>query len=99
VDSRYLKAVPGGTQLMLAIRPRASRSRVIGVFGDRLKVQIAAPPVDGKANEALCDFLAERFGVPRSRVMIAAGETGTKKTVIVLGVDTQVAARCLAVLA
>ena len=82
---------------MLAVRPGASRTQVIGLLGDRLKVHIAAPPVDGKANRALCGFLAQRLGVPRTRVAITAGENGTKKTVVVLGIEPHAAAQCLGV--
>ncbi len=50
------------------------------VVGDRLKVQLTAPPVDGKANEHLIRFMARSFGVKRSAVRITAGETGRDKT-------------------
>jgi uncharacterized protein (TIGR00251 family) len=66
--------------------PRASRERVGPVVGDRLKVQLTAPPVDGAANEALRALLARTLGVARGRVQIVRGETGRKKTVRVEGV-------------
>jgi uncharacterized protein (TIGR00251 family) len=67
--------------------PRASRERLGPVVGDRLKVQLTAPPVDGAANEALRALLARALGVPRARVEILRGETGRKKTVRVRGAD------------
>ena len=67
----------------------------MGVLGDRLKLQIAAPPVDGKANEAVREFLADLLGVPKSRVSIAAGETASQKTIHIDGIEESHAARCL----
>jgi uncharacterized protein (TIGR00251 family) len=64
------------------VQPRASRP----VVGDRLRVAVVAPPVDGKANEAVVRTLAEALGVPRSSVKIVRGETGRRKTVRVHGV-------------
>ena len=63
------------------MQPGAKKSEVSGVHGDALKVRIAAPPVEGKANAALIEFLAEAFGVPKRNVTITRGETGRRKTV------------------
>ena len=63
--------------------PRASRSAVAGVHDDRLKVTLAAPPVDGRANEALVDFLARALQKPKRDVTIVRGEKGRKKTIAV----------------
>jgi uncharacterized protein (TIGR00251 family) len=69
------------------VQPRAAASEVSGVHGDALKVRLSAPPVDGAANEALVDLLAERLGVPRRAVRIVSGATARTKTVEVDGVD------------
>jgi uncharacterized protein (TIGR00251 family) len=61
------------------IQPRAAKNEVVGCFGGRLKIRIAAPPVDGKANRLLIDFLAEMFGVPKRDVVLLAGESGRDK--------------------
>jgi len=92
----WLRATDGGVTLDLAIQPRASRSRVVGEHGDRLKVQIAAPPVDGEANAALVELLADVFEVPRRQIEIAAGATGKRKTVRILGIDAGTIERALA---
>jgi uncharacterized protein (TIGR00251 family) len=68
------------------VQPRASRAVVGPVVGDRLRVAVVAPPVDGKANEAVVRALAEALGVPRGAVEIVRGETGRRKTVRVRGV-------------
>ncbi len=67
--------------------PRASRDRLGPVHGDRLKVQLTAPPVDGAANAALVALLADRLGCARGDVTIVRGETGRKKTLCVRGTD------------
>ena len=66
--------------------PRASQERLGPVLGDRLKVQLTAPPVDGAANEALVALLARALGRRRDQVHIIRGLTGRKKTVRVVGV-------------
>ena len=76
-----------GSDLLLELRvqPRASRSEFAGTFGDRLRVRLQAPPVDGRANAALVDFLADAFGVPRARVTIERGLSGRDKQVRIRG--------------
>jgi uncharacterized protein len=75
--------------------PRARTTEVAGRHGDALKIRLAAPPVDGAANEELIRFLAERLSVPRSAVTIAAGLTGRRKTVKIAGIETADALRTL----
>ena len=67
--------------LTLHVQPGARRTEVAGVHGDALKVRLAAPPVEGKANLALLRFLAEAFGVPPRAVTLVRGETSRQKTV------------------
>jgi uncharacterized protein (TIGR00251 family) len=67
----------------LRVQPRASRDGFAEPMGERLKVRITAPPVDGKANAHLVKFLAKAFGVPRSSVRIVRGQTGREKTVAI----------------
>ncbi len=76
-----------GVVLELLVQPRASRTRAVGEHDGRLKLQLAAPPVDGAANDALIEFLARALGVRRADVTIQRGETGRRKTVRVAGVS------------
>lgn len=71
--------------LELRIQPRAATSGFAGRFGERLRVRLQAPPVDGRANEALIEFLAEVLGVPKSSVVIERGLTGRDKRVRIRG--------------
>ena len=67
--------------IVLHVLPGAVRSEVVGTHRDALKVRLAAPPVDGRANEELIRFLAEQFGVPKRQVEILRGTTGRRKHV------------------
>jgi uncharacterized protein (TIGR00251 family) len=81
--------------LLLHVVPRARVIALAGRHGDALKIRLAAPPVDGAANDELIRFLAERLAVPRSAVTIAAGHTSRRKTVTVTGIETAAALRAL----
>jgi uncharacterized protein (TIGR00251 family) len=72
-----------GNDLLLRVhaQPRASRDEIAGQHGDALKVRVAAPPVDGEANEALRKFLGKQFGVPKSAVTVESGDGSRHKTV------------------
>jgi uncharacterized protein (TIGR00251 family) len=67
--------------LQLRIQPRASRDEIVGPYGGSLKVRITAPPVDGRANVHLVNFLARAFGVSRSAVELLSGGSGRDKRV------------------
>ena len=67
------------------IQPRAARSEVVGRHGGAIRIRVAAPPVDGAANEELVRFLAERLDVPRSTVRVKSGASGRRKTVEISG--------------
>jgi uncharacterized protein (TIGR00251 family) len=77
------------------VQPRASRTEIAGRYGDALKVRLAAPPVDGAANEVLVRFLAERLGVPRSAVRLESGAGGRAKVIAVEGIGLEDAGRRL----
>ena len=72
-----------GTALIidLQVQPGARRDEIVGLHGDRLKLRITAPPLDGRANQQLIEFLASVFGVPRAQVNLMHGQTGRAKTV------------------
>ena len=67
--------------LRVHAQPGAKRTEVVGEHGDALKIRLAAPAVDGKANAELLRYLAEQFGVSRSRVTLVRGDTGREKLV------------------
>ena len=71
--------------LDLHVQPGAARSEFAGMHGERIKVRIAAPAVDDKANTALVEFLAAHYGVPRRSVRIVAGLKSRRKRVVIDG--------------
>ena len=83
----------GTVTFAVRVAPRASRDAIEGEYNGALKVRLTAPPVDDKANAALCRLLAARLNVPVSAVRIVAGEKNRSKRVTVAGVtSTQIAA-------
>ncbi len=76
-----------GWLLELHVQPGAKTTAAVGEHGGRLKLKIAAPPVDNKANAHLLAWLAAQLGVPRSAVRLVRGETSRQKSVLVSGVD------------
>ena len=74
-----------GIRISLHVQPGASKSEWAGIVGDALKLRIAARPVEGEANKAVCKFLADFFAVPKSAVSIIHGLSGRNKTVHVSG--------------
>jgi hypothetical protein len=75
-----------GITFNVKVIPRAKRDEIVGVEGDAVKIRLNAPPVEGRANEALVKFLADIFKIPRSHIEIVRGETSRHKVVRVRGV-------------
>ncbi len=76
-----------GSAFTVHVVPRARKNEIAGRMGDAIKVRLTAPPVEGKANEALIAFLAEQLGVQKSQVEIVAGKTSRNKMVSVVGLS------------
>jgi uncharacterized protein (TIGR00251 family) len=88
----WVESVSQGVLIRLKIQPRASRTQIVGLHGEppRLKIRLAAPPVDGKANDALLAFLKVKLGVTLSQLEIIRGQTSPMKDVLCVGktIDT-----------
>lgn len=78
-----LEAKGTGSEMRVKVVPNASRSRVSGMLGDRLKVQLAAPAEDGRANRALCELISKSLGVKKADVIVTAGHAQPHKTVAI----------------
>jgi uncharacterized protein (TIGR00251 family) len=88
--SNWLRAAGDGRfTLTLHIQPGARKTEIAGQHGDALKIRLAAPPVDGKANEALIKFFADALGLPKSAVTIKSGQTSRRKALEVIGGDAR----------
>jgi len=84
-----------GAQIRVRLRPRAHRDELLGMRDGVLQARVTAPPVDGKANRALCKLIAKRLGVARSRVSVARGEKSREKLIEVQGVDAEALCKAL----
>jgi uncharacterized protein len=85
-----------GITFAIKVHPRARKNAITGVVGDALKLALTAPPVDGKANQAVIEFFADLFAIPRSSVTIASGETSRNKVVRIAGLSKPTAEQKLA---
>lgn len=84
----YLSTSKDGTVLIrLHVQPKASKSRIVGLHDGCLKISVAAPPVEGKANKAVVKFLADILGVPVRDVNVKSGAQSRRKLVVVKALD------------
>lgn len=74
---------PDGLLFKIRVQPRSSKNQIAGVYGDAIKVNLTAPPVDNAANKACTVFLARLLAVPKSSVAIVSGHTGRNKQVMI----------------
>jgi uncharacterized protein (TIGR00251 family) len=77
------------TRFQVKIKTRAKRPGIYGRIGDAIKIDVAAPPIDGRANLEVVRLIADAAGVPRSQVHIVMGETNTLKLIEIEGVETE----------
>lgn len=76
-------------RLEIYVQPRASKTEVVGLHGTALKIRLAAPPVDGAANQALVEYIADRLNVSKSSVRLVGGATSRRKVIEVAGWATE----------
>ncbi len=98
-DIEIHAAIEGSGQavtLRVKVVPGASRNRIVGMLGDRLKLSVSAAPEAGKANKAVCKLLAEALGVAPRDVSVSSGQTQPTKTITVTGISAEMAADRLA---
>jgi len=75
--------------IQVQIQPKSSKDQIIGIHNGRLKIKISAPPVDGKANQALIEFMSKVLGVSKSKVEIVKGHTSKLKTLKIIGITQE----------
>ena len=90
----FILSVSSQCTLPIKAVPNAPRSAVVGWLGEALKVKVHAPALEGRANEALCEFLADELGLPKRAVTLAHGEKSRQKLVRITGLSlTEVKAK------
>jgi uncharacterized protein (TIGR00251 family) len=82
-EAVWARRTADGWTLAVHVQPGAKRSAVAGLHGDRLKLRIAAPALDGRANDALVAFVAETLGIARNRITVAKGVQSREKLLAV----------------
>jgi uncharacterized protein len=87
-----ITATTTGVRIAVLVQPRASRTEIVGLHSGAIRIRVAAPPVDGTANEALTAFLAKRLGLAKGAISVASGHGGRRKVVAVEGVTVREAA-------
>jgi len=80
----WISSADKGVCIQVLVVPRASRTQILGIHDDRVKIKLMAPPVDGKANKALIAFLAKRLNLTKDRITIVTGEGARRKTVLLI---------------
>ena len=81
-----------GAALAVRVVPRSSKNEIAGILEDgTIKIRLTASPVEGRANQALIEFLSEVLEIPRSKIEIIAGEKGREKLISVLDLDAETA--------
>ena len=91
----WIKETEKGVLLPVRAVPRASKNEIQGVYDEALKIRLAAPPVDGKANAALIKFLSKTLDIPRSQISLSSGETGRSKLLLIAGISREELIRTL----
>jgi len=79
---------PKALSVKIKVEPRSSKSGIIGLHGDALKVKLTSPPVDGKANKELVELLAKECGIPKNAVEIVSGQSSKNKLVRITGIKS-----------
>ena len=85
----------GAVRVSIYVQPRASRTEVVGDHGDSIKLRVAAPPVDGEANQEVVRFLAELLELPTGAVNVVSGQSSRRKIIEITGVSAEAVQRKL----
>ena len=81
--SPWLQIAATRALLTVHVQPAAKTTEIVGLHGDALKIRLAAPPVDGKANATLIAFIADRLGIAKSAITVKIGQTSRRKTIAI----------------
>ncbi len=93
--NKPLWAAADGVYLRIAVVPRAGRDEIVGPAGDSIRIRLKAPPIEGRANEALVAFLSECLDLPRSALRLVSGTTARRKVVCISGLSVDEATQRL----
>ena len=77
------------SRIKVKVLPRSSKNQIIGQEGDLFKVKLTSPPVEGKANKALIEFLAKKLGIPKAHMQIKSGKSSKLKSILIHGLTLE----------
>ena len=89
MNALIVQDTKAGAVLSVHIQPKASTTECVGIYGDALKIRVAAPPVGGAANDELIRFLSHQLSIPSTSVRIHSGASGRHKRVLIKGATAQ----------
>ncbi len=95
MTTAWCTAADSGVLIRVKAVPGASRDQITGLLGDRLKIRVAAPPEEGKANQAICLLIAKALGVGKRDVSVESGHSNPEKTIRANGVSCEAASAAL----
>lgn len=84
-EVQFARDVPDGCTINVRVHPGAKRAAVTGTHADAIKIALTAPPIDGRANDALIAFLAEQLRLPRARIALLSGASSRSKVLRITG--------------
>ena len=84
-----IKVSANGVSLPCMLQPRSSQNKIVGLYGEMLKIKLTAPPVEGKANAALIKYMSKLVGVPSGTITITAGLTSRRKTLLFTNITAE----------
>jgi uncharacterized protein (TIGR00251 family) len=93
--NQFIKISEGGISIDCWIQPKASRTAFSGIHGTSIKIAVAAPPEDGKANAELCKFLSKKLGISKSSVQIKSGHASRRKIIFCHGASKEKLLSCI----
>ena len=89
MPNEFVKETPQGAVLMVMAAPRSSKTEIVEIQQDRVKIKVKAPPVDGEANSALVEYLSKIFKIPKKSVILEKGQTGKQKSFLLSGLTKE----------
>ncbi|HCG98361.1 MAG: YggU family protein [Candidatus Aquicultor primus] len=86
----YLSTHGDGIILNIWLQPRASRTKIVGIYGDNIKISVKAPPLEGRANDECIEFLSALLGFPKKHFTIKSGEQSRHKRIYIEDVTPEI---------
>ncbi len=87
MDNNWIEEIKEGLLICINVQPKASKTEIVGIHKDALKIKLTSPPVDGAANSLLIKFISKELGIAKSRINLRSGERSRQKKIIIEGMS------------